>query len=478
MKRLLRSLTWVGLSERDPALENLKLLEFQRFTNLTSTEEAVLNAVNGYYVQTAESPSLASVVKLFEEQNKAEELQFLEEASKESFSAGADFSQLFEHEVGQQAANKFLTVCREAMKIATQGITVKGKLIKGADAAVSYIFSTATGAPRKEGDRVPVSMKAASGFLDNLYEERKKNPHKTYGVMTGYGLIDAATAGVRKKQLYIHAGYARQLKSTTMLNMMINAAVDGGWNPLLFTSEMPAEEVMLLMVAIHSANKKFAGVGRPLNSFRLLLGGIGSAEEKFFKEVKDDLVNNTRHGTIRVIDSGEFTHFSDVMQRCTREHQKEEVDLMWMDYITRLPIDPVKYRGMEVRTAKNEIIAEAKRFAMSFNDGEGLAVCTPFQVNREGFKRAVDHEGKMDLMALADYNAAEKEADIITYVFYGETEYKTNEPKIGMLKSRWGDTKPDPVSVFLDPDSRRMSDLSGGMSAIPTTGLTSTQVEL
>jgi len=75
---------------------------------------------------------------------------------------------------------------------------------------------------------------------------------------------------------------------------------------------------------------------------------------------------------------------------------------------------------------------------MQFNGGKGLAVCSPFQINREGFKRGTSSGGKLDLTALAQYNAAEKEADTVTYIWYGEEEEATLEPKIGLMKTRWG----------------------------------------
>ena len=101
---------------------------------------------------------------------------------------------------------------------------------------------------------------------------------------------------------------------------------------------------------------------------------------------------------------------------------------------------------------------------MSYDGGRGLAVCSPFQVNREGYKSAKANEGRMNSTSLAQYNAAEKEADIISYIWYDEEERAASEPKVGMIKSRWGGVSGTPVSLFLEPDSRRIYDLSSGMS--------------
>ena len=257
-----------------------------------------------------------------------------------------------------------------------------------------------------------------------------------------------------------------------MLNEIVNAA-EMGWNPLLFTSEMPAADIQLLLIAIHSANPKFNGLGKPLSAVRTRAGALQPAEEKFFKEVKDDLLTNPQHGLIRVVDSGEFTTFGSIQQRTIREDSEKEVDELWIDYLTRLPVD-AKYRGMPLVEARNETIRDAKRFAMSFKQGLGLPVSTPFQVNREGYKKARDNEGKMDATALAQYNAAEQEADAITYIFYDAEEKLSNEPKVGIIKARWNAGAAEPVHVYMDPDSRRIFDMTAGMG--PQTGHSPTGV--
>jgi len=483
MKRIIRSTCWTDQTEKVQAAENYKHLQPDRLSNLSSTEREVLDYLTDFFGRTGEPPQLNTVFNHFEGLNNAQATTLTEEATAEQFYAGASFQDLFEKEVEEQAQQNLVQTCRNAVKIATQGTTIGNTTVQGADAAVAYLFSEARGTPKGSDGKMNSNMRANKDALTNMYKERKANPHQTYGALTGYGLFDSATAGIKKKQLYLHAGFGGHLKSTHMFNMMVNAATDGGWNVLLFTSEMPAPDVQQLLIAIHSANPVFNGVGRPLSSFRLLLGGLKPDEETFYETVKDDLLTNNKYGSLRVIDSAEFTSFGSIMQRTTREHMEEEVDVLWLDYLTRLPLD-VKYQRMETTAARNETIAEAKRFAMSFDQGKGLPVCTPFQVNREGFKRAKTNGGRMDKTALAQYNAAEKEADVITYIFYDEEEAATSEPKVGVLKCRWGKVNPDPVAVFIEPDSRRIFDLTAGMGITTgyaptgTTGEAAEEVEL
>lgn len=472
MKKIIRSLVWTDQAEKEEASNNYKHVVGERFLNMRKVETTVLEYLLDFFQRKAESPQLSSLLDHFETAQDAEAVVLIEEAAPLKPYHAASFTDLIEQEVEFQAAGNLAQTCKNAIKIATDGLKIGKGIIQGTDEAVAYLFSEVTGKPDTGDGKMSASLKESSQGLTELYQDRKKNPHQTYGVLTGYGLFDKSTAGIRKKQLYLHAGFGGHLKSTHMLNMSVNAAVDGGWNPMIFTSEMPAEDLKMMLIAIHSANPKFTNEGRPISSFRLLLGALNDDEEKFFELVKDDLVNNPQHGLIRVVDSAEFTSLGTVFQRTIREHAEIEVDILWIDYITRLPLDP-KYRGADTTTARNETIADAKRFAMSFDGGAGLAICSPFQVNREGYKRAKASEGRMDKTALAQYNSAEREADIITYIYFDIEEQATSEPKIGMLKSRWGATIGDPISVYIEPESRRIIDLSAGMVIHPGAAPTS-----
>lgn len=481
MKKVIRSLVWTSDLEKADVSANYKVARVDRLTSLGQPELKLMEYLTEFFTQHGEAPSWQVVHDAFEAANQPEEVVLIEEVAAESLYTGSSFEETFEVEVETQAVTRLKSVCQEALKIATVGLAHKGtQKLKGVDDAVAFLFSSAAGKPGKS-DKMPSSLRMAGPMLGTLYSERKGNPQKTYGVMTGYGFLDGSTAGIRKKSLYIHAGSQGHLKSTCIFNMMINAAVDGGWNPLLFTSEMPADDVMFMLIAIHSANKKFNGVGKPLSAFRLLLGALSPTEEAFFKDVQQDLLHNSQHGSIRVVDSSEFTTFGSIQQRTIREHAETEVDMLWIDYLTRLPVD-AKYRYMQIKDARNETLADAKRFAMGFDKGNGLAVGSAFQVNRDGYKRAAENEGRMDHTALSDYNAVEKEADTISYVWYGDEERATCEPKIGLIKSRWGFVPKDAVKLFIEPESRRIFDLSLGMSVVdvaaPTQAVGNSEVEL
>lgn len=93
----------------------------------------------------------------------------------------------------------------------------------------------------------------------------------------------------------------------------------------------------------------------------------------------------------------------------------------------------------------NEVIRDAKRMAMSFNRGEGIAVVGLFQINREGYKAALKrkekgHPATYDLTHLSYANECERSADVVTATWVDDDLMKANQVQFQCLKSR--DQKP------------------------------------
>lgn len=460
MKTLIRSLIVYENQELASATEALKSVEPDRLTMLTAPEQRMVEYLSEFYVNYQEAPVYKVVDDHFTATSDSAVLDLMMEVCQEAPLTGASFVSHYESQVESQAAARFTEVCRTGAKIANEGMQFGSSVLRGTDHALSYVVSEMKPKPKKAGGTVPSNMSLASSAIDDLYKKRKSNPLTSFGIQSGYGVIDAATAGYRKKTLNFLAGFAGSLKSTWMLNQILNATLYG-WNVLLCSSEMPAEEMMFLLFAMHSADDKFASISRPLNSKRLILGQLDQNEEDFFMMVKEDLLTNPAHGTLRVYDSGSFTTFSSVKALTVREHAILEVDQLWLDYLTRLPIEP-KYAKYDMTSARNETIADAKRFSMEFDQGVGLAVNTPVQINRTGKKNAEENGGRLVMNDLAQYNAIEKEGDSISYIYYGDDERATHEPKAGMIKARLGEVTSAPISLYLEPESRRIRDMSQG----------------
>ena len=461
MKKVLRSLMWSDPADRTVAEENFLVLKPHVLIDMTPDAQNVLNFCTDFFLRHQAAPMWKTVRDHFDATNAVDELILVDEVEHEQVYTGADFKAAFEAEIESQATSKFKKDLREAQGVATQ---------KGVREAVSFVHSNIEPPPRLD-DQIPVSLQQAKTAILNIYDDRATNVNRQ-GIGTGYEWIDTRTGGLYKKQLYIHAGFIGHLKSTFALNVILNSAIDHKWNCLLFITEMPKDDVMMMMAAIHSAHPKFQGQYM-LDSFNMLRGRMTQQERQHMELIWDD-INDPANGSIRIIDNNDFRTFSEIQARTLQEHMKEQVDVLWVDYLTRLTPEPKYIKlGMRPVDARNEMLADAKRFAMTFDNGEGLAVCSPFQVNREGLREAKKNEGKLSAAHLFQYNNAEKEADLITYIWFEDEEKATNQPKVGFIKNRYGKCPSDPSFLFLDEKTRRIfSDpvTTGGVRVSPTTG--------
>ncbi len=457
MKHILRGLAFLDASEAPQAAENFQHVRADRFIFMSPEEERVLDWLLDFYGRTGEAPAATVAVDHFSNAGDSEAVILIEGSSAQKFRFGATFEQTVEEEVEEQGLARARETFQKTLEIMRDGEKDKaGNVVaRGVAAGAAYVFSSLMVPPGKDEDKLPISMTAAGQILWDAYQEMKTDDEKAFGVGTGYRAIDRWTGGLKKGRLLVHAGFQGHLKSTLVMNMVVNAATLG-WSPLLFTSEMMARELMFVLVAIHSRDPKFVQAGKPtISAFNLSMGRLSDEEETFFQEAKDDLLTNPDHGEIRIVDWSSFTTFGTIKQRTLQEHVKKPVDLVWIDYLTRLPVD-VKFSRYNYTEGMNLTIQEMKQFTLQFDDGEGLALGCAFQINREGYKRGLQNGGRLDSVDLHQFNATEKEADLITYTWFGPEERKAHEPLLGWIKNRWGPCPPDPVPLFYDPDSRRI----------------------
>jgi replicative DNA helicase len=454
---VIRGLAFLDAGEAGRAAENYRHVRADRFTYMNKEEERVLAWLLDFHARTGEAPSASVAVDHFDHAGDVDAVVLLEESSAQKFRFGASFEETVEDQVEEQGLARARETFQKALEIMRDGEKDKAGnvVVRGVAAGAAHVYSSLVVPPSKNEGKLPTSMTDAGQVLLDTYREMKDDDEKAFGVGTGYRAIDRWTGGIKKGRLLIHAGFQGHLKSTLIGNQLVNAACLG-WNPLLFTSEMMARELMFVLVAIHSKDPKFVQAGKPaVDAFRLAMGRLDDAEEAAFEEAKDDLLTNPDHGEIRIVDWSNFTTFGSIRQRVLQEHVKKPVDVLWIDYLTRLPLDS-KYARYSHTEGMNLTITEMKQFSLQFDDGDGLAIGCAHQINREGYKRGLQGAGRLDAVDLHQFNSIEKEADLITFTWFGPEERKANEPLLGWIKNRWGPCPTDPVPLFYDPVSRRI----------------------
>ena len=108
-----------------------------------------------------------------------------------------------------------------------------------------------------------------------------------------------------------------------------------------------------------------------------------------------------------------------------------------IDYVGLMAQDK-EHRYGDFNVDLNNMIKWLKNFALNFDNGRGLRVITPHQVNREGWKEACKHEGVYQLTALSNANEVERASDGVIALFMTEEMKRHGNVKITCLKDRAG----------------------------------------
>lgn len=266
--------------------------------------------------------------------------------------------------------------------------------------------------------------------------------------------------------------------STLMVNWAYNQAIWYRHSSIIFELEMPYQQCRRLFYALHSAHEKFkpirvalglqsdvnATVGLPYEHIRdgTLNEYHPNAKQFLYDYVIPDM-NGTRvvdginpntseqwddpkhYGKIHIEvadpNKSDFT-VADLRQRAELIYSKTPFKLIFVDHAGLM--SPRKWVPSTTERL-NEILRDLKKLAMTFNRGQGIAVCALFQLSREGFKAAMKvkektGQARYDLTSLSYANEAERSADIVTCSFKDDDLVKVNRVQFQNLKSR--DQKP------------------------------------
>lgn len=267
--------------------------------------------------------------------------------------------------------------------------------------------------------------------------------------------------------------------STLQLNWAYNQAIYFGHDVLIFSLEMPYDQCMNLLYALHSAHDKFESIHGPLDYGMIRDGLLDAESEQFLREwVVPDMNDKGKYGSILIEvadpEKDDFT-VADIRHRAETLYAKHAIKMIFVDHA--LLVSPRHWVSSTTERI-NEVIRDCKKMAMGFNKGAGIAVVLLFQINREGFKAAKKARGLdrdptkerpgvepkppsnyvYDLTMLSYANEAERSSDIVTATYIDEVLSKEGRVLMQCLKSR--DQKPfDPFFMSILWPCRRLRTL-------------------
>lgn len=352
-----------------------------------------------------------------------------------------------------------------AFEILMRGAEVGRDRFEGHKEARQYAYSQFSVIDKLDNIEVAPEgdMRHEASEVLNEYMDRKEG--KTgQGILTGIASLDKEAKGLGKGELAVVAAFTNAGKTQFCCQTAWHAAVMQGKNVFFATSETVRSTVRRRIIARHSRLSQF-GLTKGLDSTDIKNGTLSPQEEVALKDVVYDLDSNPNYGKLYIAQIPRGATLSYLEARMNRQGALWPVDLALVDYLALLKSD--RKRNSE-REEMNEVIKDAKVYATSFNEGNGVPLISPWQIRRESYQDAL-RTGAYGLASLSDTAEIEKSADqIISLLRMPE---QPGQVSLQFLKMRDGEV---PHAITLETDFRNAffgdKKGGGGTSLAPANG--------
>lgn len=301
--------------------------------------------------------------------------------------------------------------------------------------AEKSILSIAESGPKEGGPR-PINpiLKAAVEKIDELFN----TDEPLTGINTGFSDLNEMTAGLQRSDLVIVAARPSMGKTTFAMNLVENALMMSNKCCVVFSMEMPAEQLMM---------RSLASIGR-INQTRVRNGRL---EEEDWPKLST-AVSKLKDKPLFIDDTAALTP-TEVRSRLRKIQKDEgEIGLIMLDYLQLMQVSgPSEGRTAEI----SEISRSLKGIAKEFD----CPVVALSQLNRSLEQRPNKRPVNSDLR---ESGAIEQDADVIMFIYRDEV-YNEDSPDKGVAEIIIGKQRNGPIGscklAFLGALSR-FEDLS------------------
>jgi len=435
MRILLRSLFTsdptddVDLLDRNYVVISKTDLEFPH-----AEHQKVWEFIKDFFTAHGHVPDISSITAHFKREPKGTEvIDQVEILRNEKLIIRGDFVARLTKKLEDRKKLNVNEILKFAHEIATVGQKIgKGKqerILVGPQDAVRYIIDRSHEILTPIGS-VKLSGEAHSDIEDykKEYDERKQDDMLGLGQNTGLEQMDVILRGAKKRELWTHAAFTGHLKSTFALNWVYTQSVFYHEDTCFFSLEMPYDQCRRNYYTLHTLHDDFTkirlemglqempNVPAGLSYKKIKDAELDEVEERFYLDyVLEDLKDPAKHyGKVHFEvsdpDSIDFT-VADLKARAEMIYSQQPFSMIIVDHALLLS-SRTKYSNRTDQA--NEVMRDLKKLALSFYRGTGIAVVALFQMNRTGYKKALERNGAYDLTALSYSNEVERSSDIIT----------------------------------------------------------------
>lgn len=287
------------------------------------------------------------------------------------------------------------------------------------DEAERRIMQIAEEGPKTGGPRAMEPL--LSGALERI-EELFNSGGDITGLTTGFIDLDKMTSGLQPSDLVIVAGRPSMGKTSFAMNLVENAAGKSNKPILVFSMEMPAEQLVIRMLSS--------------------LGRIDQSRVRNGKLEQDDwpklskAMNTLKEAQIFIDDTPALTptELRSRARRVAREHG--ELGMVMVDYLQLMRVAGAS----EGRTAEiSEISRSLKAIAKEFR----CPMVALSQLNRSLEQRPNKRPVNSDLR---ESGAIEQDADVIMFIYRDEV-YHEDSPDKGVAEIIIGKQRNGPIGT-------------------------------
>lgn len=289
------------------------------------------------------------------------------------------------------------------------------------DFAESKVFEIAE--KRTTESEGPQNVDAVLGKTISRLEELVKSNKEVTGVSTGYSDLDKKTSGLQPSDLIIVAARPSMGKTTFAMNLAENAMMLEDKPVLVFSLEMPAEQLMMRMLASLSRVDQ-----TKIRTARL--------EDDDWQRMSNTMSMLKDKENLYIDDSSGLTPM-DVRTRArkiAREHGG--ISLIMIDYLQLMRVPSLSdNRTLEIAEISRSLKALAKELE--------VPVVALSQLNRSLEQRADKRPINSDLR---ESGSIEQDADLIMFIYRDEV-YNENSPEKGISEIILGKQRNGPIGT-------------------------------
>ncbi|WP_025739122.1 replicative DNA helicase [Salinivibrio socompensis] len=308
-----------------------------------------------------------------------------------------------------------------ANEIADAGYDTQGRSSEDLlDMAESKVFAIAESRTSEtEGPQHIDSV--LSKTLERIEELFKSPQDGVTGVSTGFTDLNKKTAGLQSSDLIIVAARPSMGKTTFAMNLCENAAMDQDKPVLIFSLEMPAEQLMMRMLASLSR----------VDQTKIRTGQL---DDEDWARISSSMGILMQKKNMYIDDSSGLTpaEIRSRSRRVAREHGG--VSMIMVDYLQLMRVPGLQ----ENRTLE---IAEISRSLKALAKELNVPVVALSQLNRSLEQRADKRPVNSDLR---ESGAIEQDADLIMFIYRDEV-YNPESAMKGMAEILIGKQRNGPI---------------------------------